>query len=128
MTLPFPRNLYNSPTTPAVAFQAHGDFCQEACTRPEAGGYCQEAGEWRNHSLVVSPLQAFSPTFLSAYTCHQMFRDPRFDDLSGEYKPEIFEKTYKFIDDIKSREKQVRNTESEKGRNKKSEEAILISV
>ncbi|XP_034721184.1 ribosomal RNA processing protein 36 homolog, partial [Etheostoma cragini] len=35
-------------------------------------------------------------------------RDPRFDDLSGEYKPEIFEKTYKFINDIKVREKEVR--------------------
>ncbi|XP_042341202.1 ribosomal RNA processing protein 36 homolog [Plectropomus leopardus] len=34
-------------------------------------------------------------------------RDPRFDDLSGEYKPEIFEKTYKFITDIKRREKEV---------------------
>ncbi|XP_067115576.1 ribosomal RNA processing protein 36 homolog [Osmerus mordax] len=34
-------------------------------------------------------------------------RDPRFDDLSGEYKPEIFEKTYKFINDIKQREKDV---------------------
>uniref|UniRef100_A0A3Q3SPY6 rRNA biogenesis protein RRP36 n=1 Tax=Mastacembelus armatus TaxID=205130 RepID=A0A3Q3SPY6_9TELE len=34
-------------------------------------------------------------------------RDPRFDDLSGEYKPEIFEKTYKFISDIKHREKEV---------------------
>lgn len=42
-------------------------------------------------------------------TCLQVFRDPRFDDLSGEYKPEIFEKTYKFIDDIRSREKQVKN-------------------
>lgn len=37
----------------------------------------------------------------------QTLRDPRFDDLSGEYKPEIFEKTYKFIDDIKQREKKV---------------------
>ncbi|KAM9313573.1 ribosomal RNA processing protein 36 homolog [Pholidichthys leucotaenia] len=34
-------------------------------------------------------------------------RDPRFDDLSGEYKPEIFEKTYKFINDIKAKEKEV---------------------
>uniref|UniRef100_A0A4W6DX39 rRNA biogenesis protein RRP36 n=1 Tax=Lates calcarifer TaxID=8187 RepID=A0A4W6DX39_LATCA len=34
-------------------------------------------------------------------------RDPRFDDLSGEYKPEIFDKTYKFINDIKQREKEV---------------------
>ena len=37
-----------------------------------------------------------------------MLRDPRFDDLSGEYKPEIFEKTYNFIGDIKQREKEVR--------------------
>ncbi|XP_044045338.1 ribosomal RNA processing protein 36 homolog [Siniperca chuatsi] len=36
-----------------------------------------------------------------------MMRDPRFDDLSGEYKPEIFEKTYKFINDIKHREKEI---------------------
>ncbi|XP_029594672.1 ribosomal RNA processing protein 36 homolog [Salmo trutta] len=34
-------------------------------------------------------------------------RDPRFDDLSGEYKPEIFEKTYRFINDIKQRERDV---------------------
>ncbi|KAM9770714.1 ribosomal RNA processing protein 36 homolog isoform 1-T2 [Menidia menidia] len=34
-------------------------------------------------------------------------RDPRFDDLSGEYKPEIFEKTYKFINDIKHKEKET---------------------
>lgn len=34
-------------------------------------------------------------------------RDPRFDDLSGEYKPEIFEKTYKFMNDIRQREKEV---------------------
>ncbi|XP_078138933.1 ribosomal RNA processing protein 36 homolog [Centroberyx gerrardi] len=36
-----------------------------------------------------------------------VLRDPRFDDLSGEYKPEIFEKTYKFINDIKQREKEI---------------------
>ncbi|XP_041789624.1 ribosomal RNA processing protein 36 homolog isoform X2 [Chelmon rostratus] len=35
------------------------------------------------------------------------WRDPRFDDLSGEYKPEIFDKTYKFITDIKHREKEI---------------------
>ncbi|XP_031719207.1 ribosomal RNA processing protein 36 homolog [Anarrhichthys ocellatus] len=34
-------------------------------------------------------------------------RDPRFDDLSGEYKPEIFEKTFKFINDIKQREREI---------------------
>ncbi|XP_054460069.1 ribosomal RNA processing protein 36 homolog [Anoplopoma fimbria] len=34
-------------------------------------------------------------------------RDPRFDDLSGEYKPEIFEKTFKFINDIKQKEREI---------------------
>ncbi|XP_077428157.1 ribosomal RNA processing protein 36 homolog [Vanacampus margaritifer] len=34
-------------------------------------------------------------------------RDPRFDDLSGEYKAEIFDKTYDFIHDIRRRETQV---------------------
>ncbi|XP_078503368.1 ribosomal RNA processing protein 36 homolog isoform X2 [Lissotriton helveticus] len=37
----------------------------------------------------------------------KVHRDPRFDDLSGEYKPEIFEKTYGFINDIKKKEKEV---------------------
>lgn len=34
-------------------------------------------------------------------------RDPRFDDLSGEYKPEIFNKTYKFIDVIREKETKI---------------------
>uniref|UniRef100_A0A671V4H3 rRNA biogenesis protein RRP36 n=1 Tax=Sparus aurata TaxID=8175 RepID=A0A671V4H3_SPAAU len=46
-----------------------------------------------------------------------MFRDPRFDDLSGEYKPEIFEKTFKFINDIKHREKEVRGKQLHKTKN-----------
>ncbi|KAL1771487.1 ribosomal RNA processing protein 36-like isoform X2 [Sigmodon hispidus] len=32
-------------------------------------------------------------------------RDPRFDDLSGEYNPEIFDKTYQFLNDIRAKEK-----------------------
>lgn len=34
-------------------------------------------------------------------------RDPRFDDLSGEYRADIFEKTYSFLDDIKMHEKKI---------------------
>uniref|UniRef100_A0A673NGA4 rRNA biogenesis protein RRP36 n=1 Tax=Sinocyclocheilus rhinocerous TaxID=307959 RepID=A0A673NGA4_9TELE len=34
-------------------------------------------------------------------------RDPRFDDLSGEYKPEIFSRTYKFINDIRQKETKI---------------------
>lgn len=65
---------------------------------------------------------------LSASTCLQMFRDPRFDDLSGEYKPEIFEKTYKFIDDIRSGEKKVRNIVRERVGDMEGERATLTLV
>ncbi|KAF5929730.1 hypothetical protein HPG69_002454 [Diceros bicornis minor] len=34
-------------------------------------------------------------------------RDPRFDDLSGEYNPEVFDKTYQFLNDIRAKEKEV---------------------
>uniref|UniRef100_A0A8C4TDP3 rRNA biogenesis protein RRP36 n=1 Tax=Erpetoichthys calabaricus TaxID=27687 RepID=A0A8C4TDP3_ERPCA len=34
-------------------------------------------------------------------------RDPRFDDLSGEYRPDIFDKTYRFIHVIKEKEKKL---------------------
>uniref|UniRef100_A0A671SQ83 rRNA biogenesis protein RRP36 n=1 Tax=Sinocyclocheilus anshuiensis TaxID=1608454 RepID=A0A671SQ83_9TELE len=33
--------------------------------------------------------------------------DPRFDDLSGEYKPDIFSQTYKFINDIRQKETKI---------------------
>ncbi|XP_031408530.1 ribosomal RNA processing protein 36 homolog [Meleagris gallopavo] len=36
----------------------------------------------------------------------KVHRDPRFDDLSGEYNPEIFMKTYSFLDTIKKQEKE----------------------
>ncbi|XP_053314897.1 ribosomal RNA processing protein 36 homolog, partial [Spea bombifrons] len=39
----------------------------------------------------------------------EMRRDPRFDDLSGEFKPEVFEKTYTFLEDVKKREKEIVN-------------------
>ncbi|XP_070577301.1 ribosomal RNA processing protein 36 homolog isoform X2 [Ptychodera flava] len=35
----------------------------------------------------------------------QVRRDPRFDDLSGEYKEELFDKGYSFVADIRKREK-----------------------
>ncbi|KAL7867428.1 hypothetical protein AOLI_G00152420 [Acnodon oligacanthus] len=36
-----------------------------------------------------------------------VLRDPRFDDLSGDFRPEVFKQTYKFIDDIRQREAQM---------------------
>ncbi|XP_070684029.1 ribosomal RNA processing protein 36 homolog [Pempheris klunzingeri] len=51
-------------------------------------------------------------------------RDPRFDDLSGEYKPEIFEKTYKFISDIKRTEKEVVQKQLKKTKSNKKKEKL----
>jgi len=34
-------------------------------------------------------------------------RDPRFDDLSGEYNESYFKQSYGFLSDVKLREKQV---------------------
>ncbi|XP_008103133.2 ribosomal RNA processing protein 36 homolog [Anolis carolinensis] len=44
-------------------------------------------------------------------------RDPRFDDLSGEYKPEVFEKTYSFLNDIRKKEKEIVQKQLKKSKN-----------
>lgn len=36
----------------------------------------------------------------------KLSRDPRFDDLSGEFKEDLFKKAYSFLDDVKEREKE----------------------
>ncbi|XP_074540415.1 ribosomal RNA processing protein 36 homolog [Halichoeres trimaculatus] len=51
-------------------------------------------------------------------------RDPRFDDLSGEYKPEIFEKTYKFINDIRHREKEILQKKLKKTKSSERKETL----
>ncbi|XP_063053967.1 ribosomal RNA processing protein 36 homolog [Engraulis encrasicolus] len=58
----------------------------------------------------------------------QILRDPRFDDLSGEYKPEIFSETYKFINDIQDREKKLvkKNLNKVKSETRKEELKFLL--
>ncbi|XP_061687134.1 ribosomal RNA processing protein 36 homolog isoform X2 [Syngnathoides biaculeatus] len=51
-------------------------------------------------------------------------RDPRFDDLSGEYKAAIFEKTYKFVHDIRQRETQELRRQLKKTKDKDRKEKI----
>ncbi|XP_072516798.1 ribosomal RNA processing protein 36 homolog [Salminus brasiliensis] len=34
-------------------------------------------------------------------------RDPRFDDLSGEFRPDVFKQTYKFVSEIRQQETQM---------------------
>ncbi|KAM6972487.1 ribosomal RNA processing protein 36 homolog [Aplochiton taeniatus] len=55
-------------------------------------------------------------------------RDPRFDDLSGEYKPEIFEQTYNFINTLRKREKEVvsKKFKSVKDNKKKEQLGFLL--
>ena len=38
-----------------------------------------------------------------------MARDPRFDELSGSFNQEMFDKAYSFLDDVKANEKKVSN-------------------
>ncbi|XP_062427353.1 ribosomal RNA processing protein 36 homolog isoform X2 [Rhea pennata] len=51
-------------------------------------------------------------------------RDPRFDDLSGEYNPEIFLKTYSFLDSIKKREKEMIQKQLKKCQNEEQKEKL----
>uniref|UniRef100_A0A8B9Z4E1 rRNA biogenesis protein RRP36 n=1 Tax=Buteo japonicus TaxID=224669 RepID=A0A8B9Z4E1_9AVES len=56
--------------------------------------------------------------------CLQVRRDPRFDDLSGEYKPEIFMRTYSFLDNIKKQEKEMIQKQLKKCRNVEQKEKL----
>ncbi|XP_052601463.1 ribosomal RNA processing protein 36 homolog isoform X1 [Peromyscus californicus insignis] len=51
-------------------------------------------------------------------------RDPRFDDLSGEYNPEIFDKTYQFLSDIRAKEKELVRKQLKKHRSGEEHEKL----
>uniref|UniRef100_H0VX02 rRNA biogenesis protein RRP36 n=1 Tax=Cavia porcellus TaxID=10141 RepID=H0VX02_CAVPO len=51
-------------------------------------------------------------------------RDPRFDDLSGEYNPEVFDKTYQFLNDIRAREKQLVKKQLKKHQSEEEREKL----
>ncbi|XP_011842135.1 PREDICTED: ribosomal RNA processing protein 36 homolog [Mandrillus leucophaeus] len=51
-------------------------------------------------------------------------RDPRFDDLSGEYNPEVFDKTYQFLNDIRAKEKELVKKQLKKHRSGKEHEKL----
>lgn len=46
----------------------------------------------------------------------QVIRDFRFDDFFGDYREEFFSRSYGFFDDIKYREREVRNGLNDKKR------------
>ncbi|XP_012874621.1 PREDICTED: ribosomal RNA processing protein 36 homolog [Dipodomys ordii] len=51
-------------------------------------------------------------------------RDPRFDDLSGEYNTEVFDKTYQFLDEIRAKEKQLVKKQLKKHRSGEQHEKL----
>lgn len=51
-------------------------------------------------------------------------RDPRFDDLSGEYNPEVFDKTYEFLDGIRAKEKELVRKQLKKHRSGEEREKL----
>ncbi|XP_043917081.1 ribosomal RNA processing protein 36 homolog [Protopterus annectens] len=51
-------------------------------------------------------------------------RDPRFDDLSGEYRADIFEKTYAFVDDIKMHEKTILQKKIKKAKSQQKKKEL----
>ncbi|EPY76678.1 kelch domain containing 3 isoform 3-like protein [Camelus ferus] len=53
-------------------------------------------------------------------------RDPRFDDLSGEYNPEVFDKTYKFLNDIRAREKEEQQEMAQQERKQQQELRLAL--
>ncbi|KAL0622417.1 Ribosomal RNA processing protein 36-like protein [Plecturocebus cupreus] len=54
----------------------------------------------------------------------QVTRDPRFDDLSGEYNPEVFDKTYQFLNDIRAKEKELVKKQLKKHRSGEEHEKL----
>lgn len=51
-------------------------------------------------------------------------RDPRFDDLSGDYNPEVFDKTYQFLNDIRAKEKELVKKQLKKKRSGEEHEKL----
>ncbi|XP_029327450.1 ribosomal RNA processing protein 36 homolog isoform X4 [Mus caroli] len=53
-------------------------------------------------------------------------RDPRFDDLSGDYNPEVFDKTYQFLNDIRAKEKQEQQEMAQQERKQQQELRLAL--
>ncbi|XP_072912364.1 ribosomal RNA processing protein 36 homolog [Hemitrygon akajei] len=54
----------------------------------------------------------------------RVVRDPRFDDLSGDYNPEIFDKTYAFLTEVRSKEKEIIKRKLRKVKKEKSKKQL----
>ncbi|CAE1267252.1 RRP36 [Acanthosepion pharaonis] len=54
----------------------------------------------------------------------KIIRDPRFDNLSGEYNEQFFQKAYSFIDDVKEKEKRILKKKLKKTKDPKKQEKL----
>jgi len=51
-------------------------------------------------------------------------RDPRFDDMSGDLKPHLFDKSYAFLDELKTDELKDLKKANRKVKNKEEKEKL----
>ncbi|XP_074166969.1 kelch domain-containing protein 3 isoform X2 [Sminthopsis crassicaudata] len=87
---------------------------RQLVTGTRSEGQPRRAAPTRDHGAAEKqrPLEMSSKTrvpFLRQVVPvrKKVARDPRFDDLSGEYNPEVFEKTYRFLNEYRAKEKEL---------------------
>lgn len=83
----------------------------------------------KNRPMEISskkPVPRFRKT---APVKKKVTRDPRFDDLSGDYREELFSRSYGFLNDIKHREREKveKSVKKEKNPEKKKELQFLLN-
>ncbi|XP_074093091.1 kelch domain-containing protein 3 isoform X2 [Macrotis lagotis] len=100
-----------------------------AGTRPD--GQPQRAAPTRDRGAAEKqrPLEMSSKTrvpFLRQVVPvrKKVARDPRFDDLSGDYNPEIFEKTYRFLNEYRAKEKELVSKQLKKSKPGEEQEKL----
>nr|XP_022334422.1 ribosomal RNA processing protein 36 homolog isoform X1 [Crassostrea virginica]XP_022334423.1 ribosomal RNA processing protein 36 homolog isoform X1 [Crassostrea virginica]XP_022334424.1 ribosomal RNA processing protein 36 homolog isoform X2 [Crassostrea virginica] len=83
----------------------------------------------KNRPMEISSKKPVPRLKRTAPAKKKVTRDPRFDDLSGEYREELFSRSYGFLDDIKSREREKvqKSLKKEKDPEKKQELQYLLN-
>ncbi|KAL4237417.1 rRNA biogenesis protein rrp36 [Mactra antiquata] len=85
--------------------------------------------ENKNRPMEISSKRRVPILRQTGVTKEMVRRDPRFDDLSGEYREEHFLKDYSFINDIKDKERELIQAKMRKTKdeNKRHEMGRLLS-
>lgn len=83
----------------------------------------------KNRPMEISSKKPVPKFRKAAPVKKKVTRDPRFDDLSGDYREELFSRSYGFLDDIKHREREKveKSVKKEKNPEKKKELQFLLN-